>query len=75
MSALHTFLQQQAAEGLSAWCAQQAAAGQFALSLADIEKKILTQVHGAIAGWYGHVATVLPGEDSMQTIYVGGEGG
>lgn len=26
-------------------------------------------VHGAIAGWYGHVATVLPGDVALQTIY------
>jgi len=34
-------------------------------------------VHGAIAGWYGHVATVLPGDDSLQKIYrhwTGGKG-
>ena len=26
-------------------------------------------VHGAIAGWYGHVATQFPGEESIQKIY------
>ena len=26
-------------------------------------------VHGAIAGWYGHVTTQFPGEDTLQTIY------
>ena len=26
-------------------------------------------VHGAIAGWYGHVATQFPGEQSIQKIY------
>jgi molybdopterin/thiamine biosynthesis adenylyltransferase len=26
-------------------------------------------VHGAIAGWYGHVATQFPGDDTLQTIY------
>jgi len=34
-------------------------------------------VHGAIAGWYGHVATIYPGENSMQKIYrhwTGGKG-
>lgn len=34
-------------------------------------------VHGAIAGWYGHVATIFPGEQSLQTIYrhwTGGKG-
>lgn len=32
-------------------------------------------VHGAIAGWYGHVATILPGDDSLQTIYRHWQGG
>jgi len=34
-------------------------------------------VHGAIAGWYGHVATVYPGEDTLQKLYrhwTGGKG-
>jgi molybdopterin/thiamine biosynthesis adenylyltransferase len=34
-------------------------------------------VHGAIAGWYGHVATIYPGENTMQLIYrhwTGGKG-
>lgn len=26
-------------------------------------------VHGAIAGWYGHVATVYPGEGGLQRLY------
>ena len=26
-------------------------------------------VHGAIAGWYGHVATQLPGDDTIQKLY------
>jgi len=26
-------------------------------------------VHGAIAGWYGHVTTQFPGDDTLQTIY------
>jgi molybdopterin/thiamine biosynthesis adenylyltransferase len=26
-------------------------------------------VHGAIAGWYGHVATVMPGDDTIRRIY------
>jgi molybdopterin/thiamine biosynthesis adenylyltransferase len=26
-------------------------------------------VHGAIAGWYGHVATQFPGDDTLQAIY------
>jgi len=32
-------------------------------------------VHGAIAGWYGHVATVLPGDGSLQKIYRHWKGG
>ena len=32
-------------------------------------------VHGAIAGWYGHVTTVLPGDDALQTIYRHWQGG
>lgn len=35
----------------------------------------LPLVHGAIAGWYGHVATVLPGERSLQKIYRHWKGG
>lgn len=35
----------------------------------------LPLVHGAIAGWYGHVATVLPGDESLQTIYRHWSGG
>jgi molybdopterin/thiamine biosynthesis adenylyltransferase len=26
-------------------------------------------VHGAIAGWYGHVTTIFPGESTLQKIY------
>jgi molybdopterin/thiamine biosynthesis adenylyltransferase len=26
-------------------------------------------VHGAIAGWYGHVTTIFPGETTLQKIY------
>ncbi len=32
-------------------------------------------VHGAIAGWYGHVTTVLPGDESLQTLYRHWQGG
>lgn len=32
-------------------------------------------VHGAIAGWYGQVATIFPGEQSLQTIYRHWSGG
>jgi molybdopterin/thiamine biosynthesis adenylyltransferase len=34
-------------------------------------------VHGAIAGWYGYVATIFPGEQSLQKLYAlwgGGKG-
>lgn len=34
-------------------------------------------VHGAIAGWYGHVTTIFPGEKTLQKIYghwTGGRG-
>jgi len=37
----------------------------------------LPLVHGAIAGWYGHVATIWPGENTLQKIYrhwTGGKG-
>lgn len=26
-------------------------------------------VHGAIAGWYGHVCTVMPGDETLQHLY------
>jgi molybdopterin/thiamine biosynthesis adenylyltransferase len=32
-------------------------------------------VHGAIAGWYGHVATVYPGEGTLQKLYRHWSGG
>jgi molybdopterin-synthase adenylyltransferase len=32
-------------------------------------------VHGAIAGWYGHVGTVYPGEGSLKKIYRHWQGG
>lgn len=34
-------------------------------------------VHGAIAGWYGHIATVLPGDATLRDLYAchGGEKG
>lgn len=44
------------------------------LAAASRELKI-PLVHGAIAGWYGHVTTVLPGDDSLQTIYRNWKGG
>lgn len=48
------------------------------LELAEVCNEIkVPLVHGAIAGWYGHLATIYPGESSMQTIYrhwTGGKG-
>jgi len=48
------------------------------LDLAEVCNEIkIPLVHGAIAGWYGHLATIYPGESSMQTIYrhwTGGKG-
>lgn len=35
----------------------------------------LPLVHGAIAGWYGHVATIFPGERSLGKIYRHWSGG
>jgi len=35
----------------------------------------LPLVHGAIAGWYGHVATILPGEGTLKKIYRHWQGG
>ncbi len=32
-------------------------------------------VHGAIAGWFGHVATQFPGDNTIQTIYGAWKGG
>ena len=32
-------------------------------------------VHGAIAGWYGQVVTVYPGEDTLQKLYAKWDGG
>jgi len=32
-------------------------------------------VHGAIAGWYGHVTTHYPGDDTLQTLYRSWKGG
>lgn len=32
-------------------------------------------VHGAIAGWYGHICTQMPGERTIETIYRNWNGG
>ena len=43
---------------------------QVRLELAEICAALdIPLVHGAIAGWYGHVATHFPGDDTLQTIY------
>ncbi|TYO99177.1 molybdopterin/thiamine biosynthesis adenylyltransferase [Geothermobacter ehrlichii] len=39
------------------------------------EKLQLPLVHGAIAGWYGHVTTVLPGDRTLKKIYRHWQGG
>lgn len=46
------------------------------LELAEVCRALqIPLVHGAIAGWYGHVVTILPGDDSLQTIYRHWQGG
>jgi len=43
---------------------------QVRLELADVCAWLnIPLVHGAIAGWYGHVTTQFPGDDTLQTIY------
>lgn len=48
------------------------------LELAEVCRALkIPLVHGAIAGWYGHVATVFPEDDSLSIIYrhwTGGKG-
>jgi molybdopterin/thiamine biosynthesis adenylyltransferase len=40
------------------------------LELAEVCASLrIPLVHGAIAGWFGHVATQFPGDDTLQTIY------
>jgi len=40
------------------------------LVLQDSCKKLnIPMVHGAIAGWYGQVTTILPGDDTLDKIY------
>ena len=40
------------------------------LELADICSRMsIPLVHGAIAGWFGHVTTQLPGDNALQAIY------
>jgi molybdopterin/thiamine biosynthesis adenylyltransferase len=46
------------------------------LALAEVCRELeIPLVHGAIAGWYGQVATLLPGDESLQTIYRHWQGG
>ena len=41
------------------------------LMLQESCKKLNIQmVHGAIAGWYGQVTTIFPGDDTLNRIYV-----
>ena len=40
------------------------------LQLADVCRQLdVPLVHGAIAGWYGHVATQMPEDRSIETLY------
>jgi len=42
----------------------------YRLELAETCTEVqIPMVHGAIGGWYGHVATQLPGDTTVQTIY------
>jgi len=46
------------------------------LEIEEICQKLkLPLVHGAIAGWYGHVATVMPGDNTLKKIYRHWQGG
>jgi molybdopterin/thiamine biosynthesis adenylyltransferase len=46
------------------------------LELAEVCSRLnIPLVHGAIAGWYGHVTTVFPGEDGVEKIYRHFKGG
>lgn len=43
---------------------------QVRLELAEVCSALnIPLVHGAIAGWFGHVTTQFPGDDTLQTIY------
>jgi molybdopterin/thiamine biosynthesis adenylyltransferase len=43
---------------------------QVRLELADVCAGLnIPLVHGAIAGWFGHVTTQFPGDDTLRTIY------
>jgi molybdopterin/thiamine biosynthesis adenylyltransferase len=46
------------------------------LELAEISGQLdIPLVHGAIAGWYGQVVTVYPGEGTLQKLYANWSGG
>jgi len=46
------------------------------LQLADVCNQLeLPLVHGAIAGWYGQVVTVYPGDGTLQKLYANWSGG
>ncbi len=36
-----------------------------------VKKLKIPLIHGAIAGWYGQVCTILPGDDSLNYLYKG----
>lgn len=45
---------------------------QTRIMLAEVCAKLgIPLVHGSIAGWYGQVACVFPGDDTLQKIYGG----
>lgn len=49
---------------------------QVRLELAEVCTAVnIPLVHGAIAGWFGHVTTQFPGDTSLQTIYRSWEAG
>ena len=49
---------------------------QVRLELAEICSLMnIPLVHGAIAGWFGHVTTQFPGDTTLQTIYRSWKGG
>ena len=46
------------------------------LDLVEICRQMnIPLVHGAIAGWYGQVVTVYPGDDTLQKLYANWSGG
>ena len=49
---------------------------QVRLELAEVcSAGNIPLVHGAIAGWFGHVTTQFPGDNTLQTIYRSWKGG